>query len=150
MGWDIFNFVNFENLFYLKPYSLLILTKNTKKSKNKKSKNSEKNKIMIWGMHYFITKLKTKIDVIPRSCFNQKEGMINSQYYVHLGHQNKTNISCCHHHAVKSPKISLGKYCSLNLKKGMTNSHYYCVHVAGIIGTTIILFKLHAILFNAQ
>ena len=25
---------------------------------------------MIWGIHYFITKLKTKIDVIPRSCFN--------------------------------------------------------------------------------
>ena len=34
-----------------------------------KSKNCEKNKIMIWGIHYFITKLKTKIDVIPRSCF---------------------------------------------------------------------------------
>ena len=30
-----------------------------------KTKNSEKNKIMIWGIHYFITKLKTKIDVIP-------------------------------------------------------------------------------------
>ena len=26
------------------------------------SKNSEKNKIMIWGIHYFIEKLKTKID----------------------------------------------------------------------------------------
>ena len=25
---------------------------------------------MIWGIHYFITKLKKKIDVIPRSCFN--------------------------------------------------------------------------------
>ena len=25
---------------------------------------------MIWGIHYFITKLKTKIDVIPKSCFN--------------------------------------------------------------------------------
>ena len=36
---------------------------------NKKSKNSEKNKIMIWGIHYFITKLKTKSDVIPRGCF---------------------------------------------------------------------------------
>ena len=24
---------------------------------------------MIWGIHYFITKLKTKIDVIPRSFF---------------------------------------------------------------------------------
>ena len=34
-----------------------------------KSKNSQKNRIMIWGIHYFITKLKTKIDVIPRSCF---------------------------------------------------------------------------------
>ena len=29
-----------------------------------------KNLIMIWGIHYFITKLKTKIDVIPRSSFN--------------------------------------------------------------------------------
>ena len=27
---------------------------------------------MIWGIHYFITKLKTKIDVIPRDCFNTK------------------------------------------------------------------------------
>ena len=25
---------------------------------------------MIWGIHYFTTKLKTKIDVIPRGCFN--------------------------------------------------------------------------------
>ena len=24
---------------------------------------------MIWGIHYFTTKLKTKIDVIPRGCF---------------------------------------------------------------------------------
>ena len=31
---------------------------------------SKKKKIMIWGIHYFITKLKTEIDVIPRSCFN--------------------------------------------------------------------------------
>ena len=30
-----------------------------------KSKNFEKNKILIWGIHYFITKLKTKIDIIP-------------------------------------------------------------------------------------
>ena len=34
------------------------------------SKNSVKNKIMIWGIHYFITVIKTKIDVIPRSRFN--------------------------------------------------------------------------------
>ena len=39
----------------------------------KRSKNSEKNIIMIWGKHYFIAKLKTKIDVIPRSCFNAKQ-----------------------------------------------------------------------------
>ena len=30
LGWDILNFVNFENLIYMKLYSLLILTKNTK------------------------------------------------------------------------------------------------------------------------
>ena len=35
-----------------------------------KSENHEKNKIMILGIHYFITKLKTKIDVIQRGCFN--------------------------------------------------------------------------------
>ena len=35
-----------------------------------KSKNTEKNKIMIWGIHYSITKLKTIIVVIPKSCFN--------------------------------------------------------------------------------
>ena len=34
VGWDIFNFVNFENLIDMKLYSLLILPKNTKKSKN--------------------------------------------------------------------------------------------------------------------
>ena len=33
LGWDIFNFVNFDNLIYMKLYSLQILTKNTKKSK---------------------------------------------------------------------------------------------------------------------
>ena len=32
-------------------------------------KNSEKNHDL--GIHNFITKLKTKIDVIPRSCFNK-------------------------------------------------------------------------------
>ena len=36
---------------------------------SKNLKNSEKNKIMIWWIHYFITKLKTKINVIPSSCF---------------------------------------------------------------------------------
>ena len=43
LGWDIFNVVNFENLTYMKPYSLLILTKNTKKSRNnfKAPKKSE-------------------------------------------------------------------------------------------------------------
>ena len=35
-----------------------------------KSKNYEKNYIMIWGIPYFITKIKTKIDVIPKSRFN--------------------------------------------------------------------------------
>ena len=29
-----------------------------------KSKNSEKNKIMNWGIHYFVTKLKTKIEAL--------------------------------------------------------------------------------------
>ena len=33
VGWDIFNFVNFENLIYMKLYSLLILIKNTKEVK---------------------------------------------------------------------------------------------------------------------
>ena len=32
-------------------------------------KTLKKNKIMNWGKYYFIIKLKTKIDVIPRSCF---------------------------------------------------------------------------------
>ena len=35
-------------------------------------RNIDKNicNIMIWRIHYFITKLKTKIDVIPRGPFN--------------------------------------------------------------------------------
>ena len=41
----------------------------------KKSKNSEKHKIMIWVIHYFITKIKTKIYVIPRSCFREIHGL---------------------------------------------------------------------------
>ena len=43
--------------------------RNVDKKYFKKSKNSEKNKIMIREIHYFITRLKTKIDVTPRSCF---------------------------------------------------------------------------------
>ena len=35
VGWDIFNFVKFANLIYMKLYSLLILTKNTKKVKKR-------------------------------------------------------------------------------------------------------------------
>ena len=49
--------------------SFKLFHKNVDKKYFFKSKNSEKNKIMIWGIHYFITKLKTKIDVIPRSCW---------------------------------------------------------------------------------
>ena len=42
-GWDIFNVVNLKKLIYIKLYSLLILTENTKKSKNnfKAPKKSE-------------------------------------------------------------------------------------------------------------
>ena len=36
-----------------------------------KNLKTEKNKIMIWGIRSFITKLKAKIDVIPRSWFNK-------------------------------------------------------------------------------
>ena len=36
----------------------------------------KKNKIMILGIHYFITKVKTKIDVIPRGCFNSNQANI--------------------------------------------------------------------------
>ena len=32
---------------------------------------------MILGIHYFITKLKTKFDVIPRGCFKIKRCMDN-------------------------------------------------------------------------
>ena len=38
--------------------------------RNVDKKYLKKSKIMIWGIDYFITKLKTKIDVIIRSCFN--------------------------------------------------------------------------------
>ena len=43
--------------------------KSVNKKYFKKSKNAVKNKIIICGIHYFITKKNTKIDVIPRSCF---------------------------------------------------------------------------------
>ena len=43
LGWDIFNFVNFENLPYLKLYSLLILTKKKKVKKQFKSTEKEWN-----------------------------------------------------------------------------------------------------------
>ena len=37
-----------------------------------KYENSEKNKNMIRGIHYFSTELKTKIDVILRGCFKNE------------------------------------------------------------------------------
>ena len=46
------------------------IQRNVDKQYFKKSKNSERNKIMICGIHCFTTKLKTKIYVIPRSRFN--------------------------------------------------------------------------------
>ena len=46
------------------------IDRNVDKKYFQKSKNSEKNKSMILGIDYVITKLKTKIVVIPRSCFN--------------------------------------------------------------------------------
>ena len=52
-----------------------------------KSKHSEINEIMICGIHYFTTKLKTNIDVIPRGrfkyisrIFNHKSTRANTQY----------------------------------------------------------------------
>ena len=47
LGWDIFNVVNFENLIYIKLYGLLILTENTKKSKNN-FKAPEKSEIVVF------------------------------------------------------------------------------------------------------
>ena len=41
MGWNIFNFVNFENLIYMKLFSLLILTEKYKKVK-KQFQSTEK------------------------------------------------------------------------------------------------------------
>ena len=43
VGWDIFNFVNFEKIIYMKLYNRLILTENTKKTKHifKAPKKSE-------------------------------------------------------------------------------------------------------------
>ena len=38
---------------------------------------------MIWGIHYYITELKTEIDIIPRSCFTQKN--IAQMISKHLG-----------------------------------------------------------------
>ena len=48
MGWDI---INFENLIYIKLYSLLILTKNKKKSKNK-LQAQKKSEIVIFHVVY--------------------------------------------------------------------------------------------------
>ena len=51
VGWEIFNFVNFENWIHMKLYSLLILTKNTKKSKtilkHRKRENSYISRLYI-------------------------------------------------------------------------------------------------------
>ena len=44
-----------------------------------KKLKTEKNKIMICGIHYFITKLKTKIDVILRSRFKDADKRISGQ-----------------------------------------------------------------------
>ena len=55
--------------------------RNINKKYFEKSKNSEKNKIMILGIHYFTTKLKTKIDVIPRGCFKPSR-CITASFYI--------------------------------------------------------------------
>ena len=47
LGMRHFNVVNFKNLTYMKPYSLLILTENTKKSKNN-FKAPKKSEIVIF------------------------------------------------------------------------------------------------------
>ena len=37
---------------------------------------------MIWGIHYLITKIKTKIYIIPRSCFKCKQYSINQTTHI--------------------------------------------------------------------
>ena len=36
---------------------------------------------MIWGIHYFTTKLKTKMDVIPRGCFNNQSNPLPAKLF---------------------------------------------------------------------
>ena len=79
LGWNIFNVVNFENSIYMKLYNLLILTENTKKSKNnfKSPKKSEivicpgrilpckQNKSAIYStLHHIFPRLGRKIKAI--------------------------------------------------------------------------------------
>ena len=51
LGWDIFYVVNFENLIYMKLYSLLILTENTKKAKNN-FEAPKKSEIIVFQRSY--------------------------------------------------------------------------------------------------
>ena len=69
---------------------ILRIHRNVDKKYFKNSKNSERNKIMICGIHYFNTELKTKIDVIPRS--NSIEINIEFKYYLTVYFTQKRNF----------------------------------------------------------
>ena len=55
-------------------------------------KTLKKNKIMIWGIHYFITEIKTKYDVIPRSRFKIPRSKISAVSAIHQTLQNAGHV----------------------------------------------------------
>ena len=69
LGWDIFNVVNFDNSIYIKLYSLLILAKNTKKSKNK-SKAPKKSEIVVFPGR-----------ILP--CKQKKSGILSTFHHIY-------------------------------------------------------------------
>ena len=90
----------------------------------KTSKNSEKYKIMICGIHYFITKLKTKIYVIPRNRFN-----------VRATFTSKFKESERDKHTASSIREVLQRHTSMLFKDALSTILFFCVAIYALITT---------------
>ena len=86
---------------------------------------------MIWGIHYCITKLKTKIDVIPRSCFKHTSFQITVEFNFH-----RLKVVSCY----CDPQLQVGKITyilTISIKKIANLANLMLIY------TSNFLFKKH-------
>ena len=98
--------------------------RNVDKKYFKKSKNSEKNKIMICGIHYFITKLKTKIDVILGSRFNMFENVTAHCLFCYTSMSFATFSTRSNHQVMLLPSLSWKTSAILHVVKGKLGCYF--------------------------